>query len=285
MTDRWPPTPPSSADAAVALCEPLCRQLAGLYFASGLDRDDLLQAARIGAWKAWRDWRPGRANFHGFARLCITRELITALKTAQRQKHAPVSTALRFEACVTDADGDLTFGEAITTGSHDPTHERAVAREDLRRLLWALELRLSAPERGAVVGRFAGVPYRELADSLGASTKTVDNALQRARRKLGTAEHDVELPDRRRGCVYVVRQEDPARPGCVTEQQAIEVARVLLGEAYFDAAAVSCVARALGPDGSERRDTRGRPRTDGRRAVAVWRVVLDAGELPIRWAA
>lgn len=96
MTVRVPESLPRDSDAAVRVCEPMCRALAGAYYAPGVDADDLLQAARLGAWEAWRDWRPdGGSSFHGFARLCITRELASTVLAARRLKHRPVSDAVR----------------------------------------------------------------------------------------------------------------------------------------------------------------------------------------------
>lgn len=281
MTTRLPHTPPSDPDAAVRACEPLCRALAAMYYAPGVDEDDLLQVARLGAWEAWRAWRPdGGSSFAGFARLYITRELITAVHAARRRKHAPVSDAMRFEAPV--ADDDRTLGDVIG-GTPDPTHERVEARDGLRRALWAVELELSPLEHDVVIGFFAGdESYSEIAERLGARVKSIDNALQRAHLKL---RKPVEVPGRRRAGVYVTRQDDPMRLGCVTAEDAVVAARGMLGENYLDATVVSCVESVLGPDGRERRDTRGRPRADGRRPRAVWRVVLERSDLPPRLAA
>jgi len=268
-------------DVAVRSCEALCQSLASSYYAAGVDRDDLLQAARVGAWEAWRDWRPdGGSSFHGFAKLCITRELVSAVQAARRLKHAPVSESMRFEAPVADAAG-VTFGDVIG-GTADPTLERVEARDELRRALWAVELHLSSLERDVVIGLAAGdETYAAIAERLGTRTKSIDNALQRARGKLTAP---VEVPGRRRAGVYVARG-DATGLLCVTAEDAIAAARGRLSDEYLDATVVSCVKSVLGPDGRERRDTRGRPRNDGRRPVAVWRVVLERRDVPLRFAA
>jgi len=278
---RLPATPPPDADVAVRMCEPLCQQLAAPFFAPGLDRDDLLQAARTGAWKAWRDWRPdGGSAFRTFAGLCIQRELITTVMTARRLKSRVVSDAVRFEAPLA-AGSDVTIGDVVG-GSTDPTYECVAARQDLRHALWMLERHLSVLERDVVLGLvFAGETYRELADRLGIREKSGDNAMQRVKDKRAGV---IDVPARRRGGVYVARQDavTPTGLGYVLAEDAIAVARGRLGEDYLDATVVSCVRCVLGPDGRERRDARGRPRADGRRPLAVWRIVLEASDLPMR---
>lgn len=285
MTTRLPDRPPRDANVAVRLCEPLCRTLTALHYAPGVDRDDLLQVARVGAWEAWRDWRPdGGSSFGGFARLCITRQLVTTVRAAHCLKHKPVNDAVRFEAPANERREDWTVADTIAFGNrHDPTFDRVEARDALRRALWAVELHLSALERDVVIGLTVGdESYRAIAERLGKRVKSVDNSLQRARGKLS---RPVEIPGRRHAGVYIARQDDPTRMGCATATDAIAAARGMLGEAYVDAAVVSCVKSVLGPDGRERRDTRGRPRNDGRRPVPVWRVVLERSDLPSRLAA
>lgn len=180
---------PRTAADAVAVCEPLCVWLAGHYWAAGLERDDIIQEGRIGAWKAWKDWREdGGVPWHAFARLCIERQVITAIKTAQRGKHESLSTAVSYDAVRTE-DG-ATLAEVIPLHSAD-TPTRVIDRERLQGLLHAVDVELSDVEHVAVLGAFVGLSYDEIAEHLtpdqlraARHTKTVDNALQRAWKKL-----------------------------------------------------------------------------------------------------
>lgn len=280
-----PTRPPQSAEEAVVACEPLVAMLANSYYAPGLDRDDSLQAGRVGVWQAWRDWRAEtKVPWGSFVKLCVERQMITALKTARRRKHGPLSEAVSFHAPVGDEDG-ATLAEVIPMPAADPAH-RVVAREELRRLLWAVDS-LSDTEQAAVAGKFAGLTYDEIADNIAARRKTVDNALQRAWRKLAEEERGASAAAQGggRALAYVPRRERGTPYGAPTADRAIEAARRRLGSEFMTARVVECAKRALSPDGQERRDTRGHPRADGRRPIAVWRVVLQASDVPARLAA
>jgi len=162
------------------------------YFLLGGDREDLEQEALIGFYKAVRDFRPDLAtSFRGFAELCINRQLITAIKTANRKKHAPLNTSVSISAGRgTDDDEDLAL--ECTDPFADPL-DHLVAREDHHATRELLADRLSPLEVDVVTRFVAGHSYEAIAEALGRQVKTVDNALQRVKRKLG-ADLDVLAP-------------------------------------------------------------------------------------------
>ncbi|MET0601829.1 MAG: sigma-70 family RNA polymerase sigma factor [Baekduia sp.] len=169
---------------------PLCWGLVADYYAPGLQRDDFLQAARVGLWKAVHDWRPeAESSFGNFARLCITREVITALKAATRNKHAPLNQALSLSLPQGDDDDDATLGDILPAAglTADEMLELASAVDDI----YAGVADLSRLERWAVEQiAIDGVSYDEAATAFGeefgqqVNAKAIDNALQRARRRL-----------------------------------------------------------------------------------------------------
>jgi RNA polymerase sporulation-specific sigma factor len=162
----------------------LARTLAGFVtrearrvYVRGTDRDDVRQEALLALYAAVRAWDPQQQPFVPFARFVIRRQLATMIKTALRRKQQPLNTALRFEALVADGGYELTLGD-ITPSLEPGPHERLEQREKLQRLTAAAS-RLSDLERHALGGRLSGVPY----DALGRH-KAIDNAIQRARRRL-----------------------------------------------------------------------------------------------------
>lgn len=167
------------SEQVVRLLEPLARGVASHYFAAGLERQDLTNAARLGIAEATRDWN-GNGYFVAFAKLCASRQVITAVKTAQRGKHAPVNDARSFDAPVTDEG--LTLAEVL---GHPltPVDELLLA-EDLSAVREAIASRLSPLERAAVMGWLAGDAYELTAQRHGTSIRAIDNGLQRAIRKL-----------------------------------------------------------------------------------------------------
>jgi RNA polymerase sporulation-specific sigma factor len=162
----------------------LARTLAGFVtgearrvYVPGADHDDVRQEALLALYEAVRAWDSQRQPFVPFARFVIRRQLATMIKTALRRKQQPLNTALRFEALVADGGHELTLGD-ITPSLEPSPHERLVQREQLQRLTAAAS-RLSELERHALGGRLSGVPYVALGEQ-----KTIDNAIQRARRRL-----------------------------------------------------------------------------------------------------
>ena len=163
------------------------RLKASSYFLVGGDSDDLIQEGLIGLYKAVRDFRPDKeTSFRSFAELCVTRQIITAIKTATRYKHAPLNTYVSFSHTPAgqEADSEVTLGDALP-GSH--VHDPAVcviSTEELQSLVGCLGTTLSPLETSAMRLYLEGSSYEEMAASLGCDTKTIDNALQRVKRKI-----------------------------------------------------------------------------------------------------
>jgi RNA polymerase sigma-H factor len=164
------------------------RLKASSYFLAGGDSEDLIQEGWIGLYKAIRDYRSDReSSFRNFAELCITRQIITAVKTATRNKHAPLNHYVSFSApAATSADDEApTLDELIPSSPVNDPATRVVSSEELRSLVGCLSTSLS-PLEASVLGLYLdGRSYEEIGTRIGADTKTVDNALQRVKRKVG----------------------------------------------------------------------------------------------------
>lgn len=156
--------------------------------------DDLLQEARIGLFKAWRDFNPDAGvTFASFARMCIDRQLITAIKTARRIKHQSLTESMRV---VENDDGDLVEAVSMLEDPRADTVQLISDRADFAAIARVITQELTKRERGVLELWLAGATYLEIATELGfhfnphpvsehgVRSKTVDNALQRARRKL-----------------------------------------------------------------------------------------------------
>ena len=162
------------------------RLKASSYFLAGGESDDLIQEGLIGLYKAVRDFRPDKeTSFRSFAELCITRQIITAIKTATRYKHAPLNTYVSFsQTPAGQDDGECTLGDALPgPGVHDPAI-CVISTEELQSLVFCLGTGLSPLEADALKLYLEGNSYDEMADELGCDTKTIDNALQRVKRKV-----------------------------------------------------------------------------------------------------
>jgi RNA polymerase sigma factor, sigma-70 family len=164
------------------------RLKASSYFLIGGDSDDLIQEGLVGLYKAIRDYRTDReSSFRNFAELCITRQIITAVKTSTRNKHVPLNQYVSFSSSpgAGDDDGDQTLDEMLP-GSHihDPVVQ-VISGEELSSLVDCLSTSLSGLE-GDVLRRYLdGYSYEQIGEQLGCDAKTVDNALQRVKRKVG----------------------------------------------------------------------------------------------------
>jgi RNA polymerase sporulation-specific sigma factor len=164
------------------------RLKASSYFLAGGDADDLIQEGLVGLYKAVRDYRTDReSSFRNFAELCITRQIITAVKTATRNKHTPLNQYVSFSASPASApDGAPTLDEIIPGSPvHDPVNQ-VISSEELRSLVDCLSTALSELESRVLSLYLDGYSYEQVGERLGCDTKTVDNALQRVKRKVGT---------------------------------------------------------------------------------------------------
>jgi RNA polymerase sigma-H factor len=163
------------------------RLKASSYFLAGGDSDDLIQEGLIGLYKAVRDFRADKeTSFRSFAELCVTRQIITAIKTATRFKHTPLNQYVSFSHTPAgqDGDGECTLGDALPgPGAHEPSVV-VISTEELQSLVFCLGSGLSPLEADALRLYLEGSSYEEMAERLECDTKTIDNALQRVKRKI-----------------------------------------------------------------------------------------------------
>ena len=163
------------------------RLKASSYFLAGGDSEDLIQEGLVGLYKAIRDFRFDReSSFRNFAELCITRQIITAVKTATRNKHTPLNQYVSFSSTPAGAGDDVPTLDQVLPGPsvHDPVNQ-VISSEELRSLIGCLGETLSSLESGVLAMYLEGRSYEEIANRLDCTPKTVDNALQRVKRKVG----------------------------------------------------------------------------------------------------
>jgi len=163
------------------------RLKASSYFLTGGDSDDLIQEGLVGLYKAVRDYRTDReSSFRNFAELCITRQIITAVKTATRNKHMPLNQYVSFSSTPASAvDGEPTLDEVIPGPAvHDPVNQ-VISAEEIQSLVACLSTALSELESRVLSLYLDGNSYEQIGERIGCDTKTVDNALQRVKRKVG----------------------------------------------------------------------------------------------------
>jgi len=157
------------------------------YFLIGAEKDDLLQVGMIGLWQAIIDFRADKAiSFPAFAKVCIQRHIITAIKTATRQKQQPLNTSLSLECPSDDPSADWNLSEILTSENALDPEDMVLRSEDTKELRDNLTRLLSEFEWRVLAGYQLGKSYREIADELTCKTKSVDNALARIKRKVGT---------------------------------------------------------------------------------------------------
>jgi len=166
------------------------RAKARTYFLAGADREDIVQEGMIGLYKAIRDFQADKNTaFRAFAELCMTRQIITAIKTATRQKHQPLNSYVSLNKPAGDGeDDDRSVGEALVSkGVSDPA-ELVISAEEIESIRSSVGRLLSEFETEVLQLYMDGKSYQEIADFLGRHVKSIDNALQRIKRKL---EHHV----------------------------------------------------------------------------------------------
>src|SRR5947209_5986187 len=163
------------------------RLKASSYFLAGGDSEDLIQEGLVGLYKAVRDFRPDKeTSFRSFAELCVTRQIITAIKTATRFKHSPLNQYVSFSHTPAgqDPDGDCTLGDALPGSAVNDPAICVISTEELQSLVGCLGTTLSPLESDALRLYLEGSSYEQMAEELGCDTKTIDNALQRVKRKI-----------------------------------------------------------------------------------------------------
>ncbi|KGR91951.1 RNA polymerase factor sigma-70 [Ureibacillus massiliensis 4400831 = CIP 108448 = CCUG 49529] len=155
------------------------------YFLIGADKEDIIQEGMIGLYKAIRDFKGDKlSSFRAFAELCITRQIITAIKTATRQKHIPLNSYVSLDKPIYDEESDRTLLDVITsTESEDPEH-LMIHREEYSHLEEKIGEILSELEQQVLALYLDGQSYNEISEELNRHVKSIDNALQRVKRKL-----------------------------------------------------------------------------------------------------
>lgn len=174
----------------------LVRSKVKSYFLIGAEREDLLQVGMIGLWQAIVDYRHDRAtSFPAFAKVCIHRHIITAIKAATRQKQVPLNTSLSLEVPADEETGDWNMADVLQSSAELDPERLLLQIEDNRLLNSLLHQMLSEFEWSVLSGYQKGKSYREIAKELRCKTKSVDNALMRIKRKVSTMTSEgVELP-------------------------------------------------------------------------------------------
>lgn len=155
------------------------------YFLIGGDREDIIQEGMIGLYKAIRDFKADRlSSFKAFAELCITRQIITAIKTATRQKHIPLNSSISLDRPVYAEDSDRTLLDMVAGPALDDPEGLIIHREDFSYMEKEMNKVLSGLEKQVLALYLEGQSYQEISDELNRQVKSVDNALQRIKRKL-----------------------------------------------------------------------------------------------------
>ena len=162
------------------------RSKARSYFLAGSDREDVVQEGMIGLFKAIRDFDLGQDTpFRAFAELCISRQILTAIKTANRQKHQPLNASVSLDApAYSDDRSDSTLGDRIEASiSTDPV-ELVISAQEIEAIRDSMRSNLTQLEGDVLRLYMDGKSYEEIAGALGNHVKSIDNALQRIKRKL-----------------------------------------------------------------------------------------------------
>ena len=161
------------------------RAKARSYFLIGADREDIIQEGMIGLYKAIRDFRNDKlSSFRAFAELCVTRQIITAIKTATRQKHIPLNSYISLNKPIYDEDSDRTLLDVLSGARISDPEELVISREEFVDIEEKMEEILSDLEWKVLMSYLDGKSYQEIAAELRRHVKSIDNALQRVKRKL-----------------------------------------------------------------------------------------------------
>jgi len=155
------------------------------YFLIGADREDIIQEGMIGLYKAIRDFKGDKlSSFRAFAELCITRQIITAIKTATRQKHIPLNSYVSLNKPIYDEDSDRTLLDILSGSKITDPEELMINREEYNDIEFKMGEILSDLEWKVLTLYLEGKSYQEIAVDLKRHVKSIDNALQRVKRKL-----------------------------------------------------------------------------------------------------
>lgn len=163
--------------------KPLVRKRANAMFLIGGDTDDLIQEGMIGLFKAIRDYDSKKeASFFSFAELCITRQMYSAVEASNRKKHVPLNTYISFDA--KDSMDGKPLAETLTADMMENPEQLVIAQENIRIFLENIKKRLSMMEQTVLEEYLSGLNYHQIAEKLGKSPKSIDNALSRIKAKI-----------------------------------------------------------------------------------------------------
>ena len=165
--------------------KPLVRMKVKSYFLIGADKEDIIQEGMIGLFKATRDFDSEQASFKVFAEVCIARQIITAIKTATRQKHIPLNSYVSLDKPIGDDDQASTLLDILEYGENGDPATFLINRERLADVRNEINKKLSILEQNVLALYAEGCSYQEISQFLECEVKTVDNALQRAKKKSG----------------------------------------------------------------------------------------------------
>lgn len=155
------------------------------YFLIGADKEDIYQEGMIGLYKAIRDFKADKlSSFKAFAELCVTRQIITAIKTATRQKHIPLNTYVSLNKPIYDEESDRTLIDVLSSLKVTNPEELIISREEVSAIEKEISKVLSDLELEVLNSYLDGKSYQEIACDLDRHAKSIDNALQRVKRKL-----------------------------------------------------------------------------------------------------
>ena len=172
-------------EALYARYKQIVRSKARTYFLIGADREDIIQEGMIGLYKAVVDYQFDRhSSFRGFAELCITRQIITAIKAATRKKHIPLNTYISFNRPTYEGENERPLIDVLTSTRISDPEEVLIGRENYAAVADSIEHSLSKLERDTLGLYLYGYSYQQIADHLQITTKSVDNAIQRVKKKL-----------------------------------------------------------------------------------------------------
>jgi RNA polymerase sporulation-specific sigma factor len=161
------------------------RSKARSYFLIGADREDIVQEGMIGLYKAVRDFRGDKmSSFKAFAELCVTRQIITAIKTATRQKHIPLNSYVSLNKPVFDKDSDRSLMDILCGDAETNPEEILIDNEKIKSMRERIGKLLSRLEWEVLAAYMDGRSYQEIALDMDKSVKSIDNALQRVKKKL-----------------------------------------------------------------------------------------------------
>lgn len=161
------------------------RSKARSYFLIGADHEDIVQEGMIGLYKAIRDYRSEKlSSFRAFAELCVTRQIITAIKTATRQKHIPLNSYVSLNKPIYDDENERTLIDVISEELAANPEELLISREDISLIEGRIGDTLSPLEKQVLLRYLDGKSYQDISAELGRHVKSIDNALQRVKRKL-----------------------------------------------------------------------------------------------------